>query len=65
MTCRPGGWWDHARIGIGPPPIETAEGWLLLYHGVRMTVAGGIYRVGAVLLDLDDPIAVPPGPTTG
>jgi predicted GH43/DUF377 family glycosyl hydrolase len=58
MTCRPGGWWDHARIGIGPPPIETAEGWLLLYHGVRMTVAGGLYRVGAVLLDLEDPLQV-------
>jgi len=56
MTCRPGGWWDHARIGIGPPPIETPEGWLLVYHGVRQTMSGAIYRVGVALLDLNDPV---------
>jgi predicted GH43/DUF377 family glycosyl hydrolase len=55
MTARPGGWWDAARIGIGPPPIETAEGWLLIYHGVRITVAGALYRVGLALLDLEEP----------
>ena len=49
---RPGGWWDHARIGIGPPPIETPEGWLLIYHGVRQTMSGALYRVGVALLDL-------------
>ena len=32
--------WDSARIGMGPPPIETPEGWLVAYHGVRDTVAG-------------------------
>ncbi len=58
MTCRPGGWWDHARIGIGPPPIETPEGWLLIYHGVRQTMSGALYRVGAALLDLADPVHV-------
>ena len=52
---RPGGWWDSARIGVGPPPLETAEGWLVVYHGVRQTVAGELYRVGLALLDLDDP----------
>ena len=53
---RPGpGRWDSARIGMGPPPIETAEGWLVAYHGVRHTVAGELYRVGLALLDLDDP----------
>ena len=46
---RPGGWWDSARIGIGPPPIETPEGWLLVYHGVRQTVAGALYRAGLAL----------------
>jgi predicted GH43/DUF377 family glycosyl hydrolase len=55
MGCRTGGWWDGARIGIGPPPIETDRGWLVLYHGVKTTVAGQIYRVGAVLLDLERP----------
>lgn len=58
MACRPTGWWDTSRIGIGPPPIETERGWLLLYHGVRHTVSGAIYRVGAALLDLDDPRVV-------
>jgi predicted GH43/DUF377 family glycosyl hydrolase len=55
---RPGGWWDSARVGIGPPPIETPEGWLVIYHGVRDTVAGALYRVGLVLLDLDHPTVV-------
>lgn len=53
--ARAGGWWDSARVGIGPPPLETAEGWLVIYHGVRRTVAGELYRVGLALLDLDDP----------
>jgi predicted GH43/DUF377 family glycosyl hydrolase len=46
------------RIGIGPPPIRTGHGWLLLYHGVKETIAGDIYRVGVALLDLDDPTQV-------
>jgi predicted GH43/DUF377 family glycosyl hydrolase len=55
---RPGGWWDSARVGIGAPPIETPEGWLLVYHGVRDTVAGALYRAGLVLLNLDNPAIV-------
>jgi predicted GH43/DUF377 family glycosyl hydrolase len=55
LETRRGGWWDSARIGLGSPPIETPEGWLLLYHGVRQTVAGTIYRVGLALLDLEHP----------
>jgi predicted GH43/DUF377 family glycosyl hydrolase len=58
LAARPGGWWDSARIGIGPPPIETPEGWLLIYHGVRETVAGALYRAGLALLDLDEPTRV-------
>jgi predicted GH43/DUF377 family glycosyl hydrolase len=58
LAARPGGWWDSARIGIGPPPLETLEGWLVIYHGVRQTVAGALYRVGLALLDLDDPSKV-------
>jgi len=56
--ARPGGWWDSARVGIGPPPIETPHGWLVLYHGVRDTVAGALYRVGLLLLDLNNPALV-------
>jgi len=58
MSAREGGWWDSARIGIGPPPLETPQGWLLIYHGVRQTVAGALYRAGLALLDLDDPSRV-------
>ena len=38
--------------------METPEGWLLVYHGVRQTVAGALYRAGLALLDLDDPSKV-------
>lgn len=48
-------WWDGVRVGLGVPPIETPEGWLLIYHGVRMTASVDIYRAGLALLDLDEP----------
>ena len=54
IPVRPGQW-DSTRVGLGPPPIETREGWLIIYHGVRMTVSGALYRVGMALLDLDKP----------
>ena len=50
-----GAWWDANRIGLSPPPLETADGWLICYHGVHGTSSGPIYRVGLALLDLDDP----------
>ncbi|MGE5422642.1 MAG: glycosidase [Ignavibacteriales bacterium] len=58
INARRGGWWDASRIGLAAPPLETAEGWLILYHGVRQTVGGSIYRLGLALLDLDDPSKV-------
>jgi predicted GH43/DUF377 family glycosyl hydrolase len=58
LARREGGWWDSARIGMGPPPLETEHGWLVVYHGVRQTVAGGLYRAGLALLDLDQPSVV-------
>jgi beta-1,2-mannobiose phosphorylase / 1,2-beta-oligomannan phosphorylase len=58
LQPRPGPWWDSLRIGIGPPPLRTEHGWLLVYHGVKETVAGDIYRVGLALLDLDEPTRV-------
>jgi predicted GH43/DUF377 family glycosyl hydrolase len=58
LRRRPGGWWDTARVGMGPPPIETEHGWLVVYHGVRNTVAGALYRAGLAMLDLDDPTKV-------
>jgi predicted GH43/DUF377 family glycosyl hydrolase len=55
MLARDGAWWDAGKIGLGPPPLETPEGWLVCYHGVHATAAGPIYRVGLALFDLDDP----------
>ena len=49
------GWWDQNKVGLGPPPIETPEGWLVIYHGVRTTASGNLYRVGMALLDLEKP----------
>ena len=53
-----GGYWDDYRIGASVTPIETEHGWLEIYHGVKMTSSGPIYRIGVVLLDLDDPSKV-------
>lgn len=55
LEARRGGWWDANKIGLSPPPIETPEGWLVIYHGVRMTAAGCIYRLGLALFDLHTP----------
>jgi len=52
------GWWQGVKIGAGPVPIETREGWLLLYHGVSGPCNGFVYSMGAALLDLDDPTRV-------
>jgi predicted GH43/DUF377 family glycosyl hydrolase len=46
--------WDSNRVGLGPPPIETPDGWLIIYHGARDTASGTIYRVGLALLDLEN-----------
>ncbi len=50
-----GQWWQGTKIGAGPVPIETREGWLLLYHGVCNTCNGFVYSMGAALLALDAP----------
>ena len=55
LEAHDGAWWDAGKIGLGPPPLETPEGWLIMYHGVRLTSDGPIYRAGLALLDLDDP----------
>jgi beta-1,4-mannooligosaccharide/beta-1,4-mannosyl-N-acetylglucosamine phosphorylase len=49
------GWWQGTKVGAGPIPIETREGWLLFYHGVTYTCNGFVYSFGAAILDLDDP----------
>jgi beta-1,4-mannooligosaccharide/beta-1,4-mannosyl-N-acetylglucosamine phosphorylase len=47
--------WGSTKVGAGPTPIETAEGWLLIYHGVLTSCNGFVYSMGAALLDLDEP----------
>lgn len=55
LRARRGGWWDANKVGLSPPLIETPSGWLMLYHGVRVTASGALYRTGVALLDLDHP----------
>ena len=55
LEAREGAWWDAGKIGLGPPPLETDKGWLVMYHGVKSMADGPIYRAGLALLDIDDP----------
>jgi predicted GH43/DUF377 family glycosyl hydrolase len=55
LAARRGGWWDANKIGLCSPPIETTKGWLTIYHGVRQTASGSIYRLGLALFDLERP----------
>lgn len=52
------GWWQGTKIGAGPVPIETSEGWLLLYHGVSTTCNGFVYSFGGALLGINEPSRV-------
>jgi len=47
--------WEFTKIGAGPTPIETDEGWLIFYHGVLASCNGFVYSFGVALLDLDEP----------
>lgn len=55
MDARKGAWWDANKIGLSPPPIETPDGWLVIYHGVKQSCSGCIYRLGLALFDLKKP----------
>jgi predicted GH43/DUF377 family glycosyl hydrolase len=55
LPARKGGWWDANKVGLSPPLIDTERGWLMLYHGVRKTSAGSLYRIGVALLAKDKP----------
>ncbi|HEY1694407.1 MAG TPA: hypothetical protein VGG39_19695 [Polyangiaceae bacterium] len=55
LVARKGAWWDANKVGLSPPLIETPRGWLMLYHGVRHTAAGALYRLGAALFAIDQP----------
>ncbi len=47
--------WQSTKVGAGPVPIETSEGWLLIYHGVLTSCNGFVYSMGVALFDLDEP----------
>ncbi len=55
MSAREGSWWDANKIGLSTPAIKTQEGWLVIYHGVRQSCSGCIYRIGLALFDLNKP----------
>jgi predicted GH43/DUF377 family glycosyl hydrolase len=55
LEARRGAWWDAYKIGLSCPLIETPDGWLLIYHGVRTTPTGVLYRIGLALFDLCHP----------
>lgn len=49
---------SNVKIGGGTPPILTADGWLMLYHGVENKGEVGIYRTFWAILDKDDPLRI-------
>lgn len=55
LSARRGAWWDANKVGLSPPLIHTPDGWLMIYHGVRQTGAGVLYRLGLALFELDRP----------
>jgi predicted GH43/DUF377 family glycosyl hydrolase len=55
LQARRGSWWDANKVGLSPPLIETERGWLMVYHGVRQTAGGCLYRLGLALFDLKEP----------
>lgn len=51
-------WWRSIKVGAGPVPIETDEGWLVFIHGVGDNCNGMVYSIGAIVLDKDDPTKI-------
>lgn len=52
VVLRPERPWEAKKVGVGPPPIATDDGWLVVYHAAD---ADHVYRAGLALLDRDDP----------
>jgi predicted GH43/DUF377 family glycosyl hydrolase len=49
------GTWVADKIGGSTPPVKTKEGWLFLFHGVRIFGTSSIYKIGVMLVDIDKP----------
>jgi len=58
IVTRRGGFWDSDHIGIGTPPIEIDPGWLFIYYGIKQTSTGPLFRLGAVILDAENPTEI-------
>ena len=65
LEARRGAWWDANKIGLSSPPIQTDRGWLMLYHGVRHTPSGCLYRLGLALFDLESQTSACSAATSG
>ncbi|UCD37411.1 MAG: glycoside hydrolase family 130 protein [Fidelibacterota bacterium] len=57
LTSR-GGYWDCDRVGVATPPLIIEAGWLIVYYGVKHTSAGPLFRLGAAILDRNNPVNV-------
>lgn len=58
LSPRPG-YWDNSRVGNAVPPFRLKDGrWMLIYYGIKETSAGSLFRIGAALLDPDNPAMV-------
>jgi predicted GH43/DUF377 family glycosyl hydrolase len=55
IVLDPKGVFEVNYIGAGGPPIETNDGWLMIYHGVEETTKGSVYHAKAALLQIDKP----------
>lgn len=55
FVMKPNTYWDYIKIGPGPAPIETEEGWLMIYHGVQKSCSSAVYSFSAAMLDKDEP----------
>jgi predicted GH43/DUF377 family glycosyl hydrolase len=52
------GFFDSAYVEMGPAPIKINSGWLVLYHGIDSFSSNRTYRLGAVILDPDNPLKI-------
>jgi len=58
LSPRPG-YWDFNRVGCSVPPFRINSGeWMLVYYGIKSTSAGPLFRIGAAILDKDNPALV-------
>jgi predicted GH43/DUF377 family glycosyl hydrolase len=55
VLCPRSGFWDNDRVGCAVPPFEIEAGWLVIYYGVKETSGGPLTKIGAAILDKENP----------